>query len=225
MKTIALVSILFISACGKVTINNPADFSSTKSTSPVKMEAGSREHKNIKQICDALAEKEITLSGLVGTSYGFSNTSKKCDETSAQDLNDTVVTLVNQGGSFKFQDGPNLFYFADAETKTQGSLSQICASLSSLTSPIRPDSVNLLYFTTTDVSPADCNVTNGEICIMLEKAVSDHTEKGEVGRVHTREWLKFKTIQPLLGFWNYRKLASKGGCLEGNFFARTATLK
>lgn len=225
MKAIALLSIFILAACGKVDVPNTADFETTKSLNPVKYESTSSEHKKIKDICEALEQKEATIPGLVGSNYSFTNTSKKCDDSGASNLPDSAVTLVNQGGLFKFQEGFNLYYFSDVETKSQGALSQICANLSNLSSPIRPDATNVIYFSATENQTGNCAPGSGEICIMVEKAVVDTTSEGERGRIHTREWITFKTIQPLLGFWTARKLSSVGGCLEGSHFDRTATLK
>lgn len=225
MKAIALISILFISACGKVDIPSSADFETSKSLTPIKIDSGSSEHARIKAICKALGDKELTIQGLQGTSYSFSQGSKKCDQSVESALPDVTVTIQNQSGQFKFQEGQNNYYFPDVELRTSGIMTQICAELSDLESPLRPDPVNVIYFTTSNIDPGGCpNNSDQEICIAIEKAVVSHTAEGDKGKIHTREWLRFKTIQPRLGFWSYRKLSSIGGCLEGSHFSRSANL-
>ena len=185
---------------------------------------GSSEHSKIKKICDGLIEKTTTISSLVNTDYVFTGTAKKCAETSFTNLPDVPVKLVNQSGSFKFTEGINQFFFSDVETSDEGVLSVICDRLDTLVSPLPMDSSgnSLLYFTTEKISSSDCADDTDERCIKLEYASKVSTEKG---RVHTREWLRMKLEPARVGFWVYRKKTSEAGCLEDQYFGRTATLK
>lgn len=230
MKALLLLSIMIFASCGKYDIPVDSKLGTLNSLKPQEIKAGSSEHSKIKKICEALTEKTTTIASLVNTDYVFGGTSKKCTDTSSSfsDLPDSVVKLVNQSGSFKFTEGANLFYFSDVETSDEGVLSLICDRLDTLVSPLPMDGSgnSLLYFTTDKISSSDCSDDTDERCIKLEYAQKVTTEKeGEKGRVHTREWLRMKLEPARVGFWVYRKKTSEAGCLEDQYFGRTATLK
>lgn len=217
--TVLSLSILF-SACGKYEYENSADFNSSKELSPVTL--NSDDSKKLRDICDTLSQKEQTISSMAGNKYVFTDTRKNCTDSGFLPIGESNVTLTNQGGSIKFTEGVGntLYYFPDVETRSEGVMKEICDQ-TNFESPIRGSDNSLLYFSLRDISPADCQQTTGQTCVQIEKGIVD----GSKGKIHTREWLRFKLDQPLLGFWTYRKLTSNGGCLEGSYFGRTATLK
>jgi hypothetical protein len=189
---------------------------------------GSNEHTKIKEICDALQVKSVTINSLVNSDYVFSNTSKQCSDSSFSPIADANVKMVNQSGSLKFSEGNNLFYFSDVETINTGVLGFICQRLDNLASPIALDATNLLYFTASNFISNDCQDDDGltQRCLKIERAVKVAVSKTEdKGRVHTREWIKVRLDQPRIGFFSYRKLISEAGCIEGEYFGKTASLK
>ena len=228
MKVLLLLSIMIFASCGKYDIPVDSKLGTLNSLKPQEIKAGSSEHSKIKKICDGLTEKTTTISSLVNTDYVFAETSKKCGETSFTNLPDSTVKLVNQSGSLKFTEGVNQFFFSDVETSDLGVLSVICDRIDTLVSPLPMGGSgnSLLYFTTEKISSSDCADDTDERCIKLEYASKVTTEKeGEKGRVHTREWLRMKLEPARVGFWIYRKKTSEAGCLEDQYFGRTATLK
>lgn len=228
MKTFLFLSLAVLAGCGKYELGNDADFDATLSVTPTEIAVGTSQYNRIKEICDALAVKDVTLSSLVGQNFNFSQTSKKCEDQSFSAIADAQTTLVNQSGQIKFSEGVNLAYFSEPETTTTGLIKEVCNRLNDLESPIKLDSVNLLYVSTDGIAGNDCTNISFERCIKFQKAVLETTtDKGPQGRVHTREYIRVKTAQdkPLVGFFSYRKLTSIGGCLEGKHFGRTATLK
>lgn len=225
MKAIMLLSVLLNAACGKVNLPVDTQLSTMNSITPQLMSVGSSEHSKIKEICDAVATKTLTINSLVNTDYIFGGATKQCGDTSFTNIPDSTVRLVNQSGGFKFAEGSNLFFFSDVETSDQGVLSTICANLNNLVSPIALSSTNLLYFTAVNLNSSDCLTTPTERCIKIERATKVNTETGFQGKVHTREWIRTRLDQPRVGFYNYRKVISEAGCIEGQYFGRTATLK
>jgi hypothetical protein len=230
MKVLLLLSIMILAACGKYDIAVDSKLGTLNSLAPQEIKAGSSQHSKIKKICDGLTEKTTTFSSLVNTDYVFAGTSKACATTSStfSPLPDSVVKLVNQSGSFKFTEGVNQFFFSDPETSDEGVLSLICDKIDTLVSPLLMDASgnSLLYFTTEGISSSDCSDHTDERCIKLEYATKVTIEKeGEKGRVHTREWLRMKLEPARVGFWIYRKKTSEAGCLEDQYFGRTATIK
>jgi len=224
MKAILFFTVLIISSCGKLELPADSQLNSLNSVEIIKL--GSDENLKIKEVCDAVQAKSLTLSSLVNTDYVFSGTVKNCGDSSFTNLPDSTVKLVNQTAGFKFNEGANLFYFSEVETSEVGVLSLICDTLADLKSPIVLDDTNYLYFTATDFSSSDCLNQPDERCVKIERAIKTVTdEKVTKGRVHTREWIKIRLEQPRIGFFTYRKLISEAGCLEGENFGRTATLK
>ena len=225
MKFSTALMLLAILSCGKYTVSGDSSLSTFKSMAPVIVAPGSRDFNDIQAICEAIQAKTTTIEALVSTAFSFTGTAKNCTDSSFSELPDSIVILTKELGSYKFSEGNSLFYFSDVETSTEGILSQICAKLPNLASPISVDSNNLLYFSTTDISTSDCLAGNNEICIKIEKAIKSPTSKGDMGRIHTREWMSVKVVQPRRGFFTYRKRISEASCTEGNFIGRTATLK
>ncbi len=226
MKLSLILATFLIASCGKITLPSDSKLATLNSLTSQAIVVGSTEHSKIKEICDALQTKSITISSLVNSDYVFSNTSKQCADTSFSPMADSSVKLVNQAGSLKFSEGNNLFYFSDVETIDTGVISLICHNLNNLSSPIALDATNLLYFTTQDIVSNDCINDPDQRCLKIERATKVSVSKTlEKGRVHTREWIKVRLNQPRIGFYSYRKLISEAGCLSGDYFGRTATLK
>ena len=228
MKLTLLMTIFLLSSCGKINLPEDSKLGQLEDSSSQAMVVGSNEHSKIKEICDALQIKSVTISSLVNSDYVFSNTTKQCTDTSFSPIADANVKMVNQSGSLKFSEGNNLFYFSDVETIDTGVLGFICKRLDNLASPIALDATNLLYFTASKIIGTDCQDDDGltQRCLKIERAVKVAVSKTEnKGRVHTREWIKVRLDQPRIGFFSYRKLISEAGCIEGQYFGRTATLK
>jgi hypothetical protein len=226
MKLTLLMTIFLISSCGKINLPEDSKLATLNSLTSLPIVAGSSEHSKIKEICDALQVKSVTISSLVNSDYVFSNTSKQCSDTSFSPIADANVKMINQSGSLKFSEGNNLFYFSDVETIDTGVLGLICQRIDNLVSPIALDSTNLLYFTALDFVSNDCQNEPNQRCLKIERAVKVSVSKTlEKGRVHTREWIKVRLDRPRIGFYSYRKLISEAGCIEGQYFGRTATLK
>ncbi len=229
MKLTLPLCFLMLFACGKVHQPNDTKLSTLKSLEPLTVTPGSNEFAYLKEICDALQVKSLSIDALVNTEYVFSGTSKGCMDSAFTNLADSTVSLVNQLGLYKFTETKGLFYFSDVETSNQGVLSQFCGSYSSgLTSPVDPAAINLVYFTTTDILPSDCPLVTNERCIKIEYAVKDVRDQKERGRVHTREWIRIRTDEGNLGkrgFFTYRKKISEASCTDERFLGRTATLK
>ena len=226
MKLTLLMTVFLISSCGKINLPEDSKLSTLNSLTSLPMLVGSSEHSKIKEICDALQIKSVTISSLVNSDYVFSNTTKQCTDTSFSPIADSNVKMVNQSGSLKFSEGNNLFYFSDVETIDTGVLGFICQRLDNLASPIVLDETNLLYFTASDFIGTDCQNEPNQRCLKIERALKVAVSKTEnKGRVHTREWIKVRLDQPRIGFFSYRKLISEAGCVEDKYFGRTATLK
>lgn len=228
MKKCIFLTLAVLAGCGKYDLGNDADFDTKLPVTPTEINVGSSQYNKIKEICDAITVKDVTLNSLVGQNYNFSQTNKKCDDQAFASLADTSTTLVNQGGQLKFSEGVNLAYFSEPETVSTGLIKEACNRLANLESPIKLDSVNLLYVTTDDIAGNDCTNVSFERCIKFQKATLETAADGtQQGKVHTREYIRVKTDtdKALVGFFSYRKLTSIGGCLEGKYFGRTATLK
>ena len=226
MKLTLLMTIFLISSCGKINLPEDSKLGQLVDPSTQPIVVGSSEHSKIKEICDALQTKTLTISALVNTDYMFSNTTKQCLDTNFSPMADANVKMVNQSGSLKFSEGNNLFYFSDVETIDTGVLGFICQRLDNLASPIALDATNLLYFTASDFISTDCQNEPTQRCLKIERAVKVAVSKTEdKGRVHTREWIKVRLDQPRIGFFSYRKLISEAGCVDGQYFGRTTTLK
>jgi hypothetical protein len=226
MKLTLLMTIFLLSSCGKINLPEDSKLATMNSLTSMPMVVGSSEHSKIKEICDALKIKSVTISSLVNSDYVFSNTSKQCSDTSFSPIAEANVKMVNQSGSLKFSEGNNLFYFSDVETIDTGVLGFICQRLDNLASPIALDATNLLYFTASDFISNDCQNEPTQRCLKIERAVKVAvSETEDKGRVHTREWIKVRLDQPRIGFFSYRKLISEAGCVDGQYFGRTATLK
>ena len=226
MKLTLLMTIFLLSSCGKINLPKDSKLATLNSLTSMPMVVGSSEHSKIKEICDALQTKTLTISALVNTDYIFSNTTKQCSDTSFSTMADANVKMVNQSGSLKFSEGNNLFYFSDVETIDTGVLGFICQRLDNLASPIALDATNFLYFTASDFISTDCQNEPTQRCLKIERAVKVAVSKTEdKGRVHTREWIKVRLNQPRIGFFSYRKLISEASCVDGQYFGRTATLK
>ena len=226
MKLTLLMTIFLLSSCGKINLPKDSKLATLNSLTSMPMVVGSSEHSKIKEICDALQVKSVTINSLINSDYVFSNTSKQCSDTSFSPMADANVKMVNQSGSLKFSEGNNLFYFSDVETIDTGVLGLICQKLDNLASPIALDATNLLYFTASDFLSNDCQNEPTQRCLKIERALKVAVSKTEdKGRVHTREWIKVRLDQPRIGFFSYRKLISEAGCVDGQYFGRTATLK
>lgn len=226
MKLTLLMTIFLLSSCGKINLPKDSKLATLNSLTSMPMVVGSSEHSKIKEICDALQTKTLTISSLVNSDYVFSNTSKQCSDTDFSPMADANVKMVNQSGSLKFSEGNNLFYFSDVETIDTGVLGFICQRLDNLASPIALDATNFLYFTASDFISTDCQNEPTQRCLKIERAVKVAVSKTEdKGRVHTREWIKVRLDQPRIGFFSYRKLISEASCVDGQYFGRTATLK
>lgn len=230
MKMIWLLGLTLVASCGKVTLPESETLGESYSTDIKKIVMGSTEHQQITQICDAINTKSQTVSSLVNTNYVFGVTSKNCLDTGFGDLPDSNVTLVNQGGLYKFLEGSNLFYFADVETDASGTLHAICEKIrfspADLEVPIPDIEVTngRIYYSTNGISSSDCLAQTGERCIKVEKAIVSSSDTSKA-KVNSREWIKIKVEQPLLGFFNYKKRISNAGCGDSNILGRTATLK
>lgn len=226
MKVLILSSLFILVSCGKIVLPEDTKLGTLKSLKPQAISVGSSEYFKIKEICDAVKTKSVTINSLINTDYIFAGTSKSCSDASFSNIADAEVKLVNQSGLFKFVQGPNLFYFSDVETEDQGVLGTICSNVENLMSPIA-DGNNLLYFTATDLVSTDCLNGPDESCIKVERALKVVTDEGEKGRVHTREWLKTRINQSKsrVGFVSFRKRISEASCEDGALFGRTATLK
>jgi hypothetical protein len=223
MKVLILLSLFILVSCGKIVLPEDTKLGTLKSLKPQAISVGSSEYFKIKEICDAVKTKSVTINSLINTDYIFAGTSKSCADTSFSNIADAEVKLVNQLDLYKFVQGPNLFYFSDVETEDQGVLGTICSDIQNLVSPI-VDGTNLLYFTATDIVSSDCLNSPDEKCLKIERAIKVDAENG---RVHTREWLKTRINQTKsrIGFVSYRKRISEAGCEDGALFGRTATLK
>ena len=116
MKLTLLMTIFLLSSCGKINLPEDSKLATMNSLTSMPMVVGSSEHSKIKEICDALQTKSLTISSLVNSDYVFSNTSKQCTDTNFSPVADANVKMVNQSGSLKFSEGNNLFYFSDVET-------------------------------------------------------------------------------------------------------------
>ena len=168
MKLTLLMTIFLLSSCGKINLPKDSKLATLNSLTSMPMVVGSSEHSKIKEICDALQTKTLTISALVNTDYIFSNTTKQCSDTSFSPMADANVKMVNQSGSLKFSEGNNLFYFSDVETIDTGVLGFICQRLDNLASPIALDATNLLYFTASDFISTDCQNEPTQRCLKIE---------------------------------------------------------
>lgn len=228
MKLLISFLLALTASCGKVEVSSDTKLSTFRSIAPEIIRPGTAEFNELKEVCDSIQAKTVTLDALLSTNFLFSNTSKECSAPEFSGMEDSNVTLVNQNGSFKFNEGANQFYFADVETSRDGVLGQICSQLSSTTplaSPLAQEASSLIYFSTRSFAATDCSANVYERCIKIEKASRDTSDNKVRGRVHTIEWIKIKLNEPRRGFFTYKKRVSEASCVPGNFLGRTATLK
>ena len=212
MRAFIVCALLILSGCGAYTV--PESVGGLKSTNPLVIDESDK--NQIKAICDAIAQKTIASSTLVGSQAVFDYSIKECTGKSlgAPLTVPTTIQSGPNGYSFTLPGGSN-FYFADLETTDTGSLASICAELKKpedLTSPIVTGN-EYLYFTTSSVSTSECPVVQNQKCIYLQKGSLDIQGYASI---HTKLWIRINLESKLgrLGYFTLKKELTSLGCAQ-----------
>ncbi|HXH74235.1 MAG TPA: hypothetical protein VNJ08_04675 [Bacteriovoracaceae bacterium] len=222
MKMIVLLSLLTLVSCSDL----PDEVVEMESQELFRFEpepvSASEELPRIQAICDALKVKEERLPTMIGSSYTLIFSEKTCADTAIGAEADVPVTIERPeiGFIFKKANG-DTFAFPDVETSVRGSVSAICANIHQLSSPMLTSEKGAIAFTTF-TSRVHCASDHDTICI--------HIKKGELVsgldyKVHSNEWLKFKTGTDKTGFYVERKIIANADCPTGKNIEKRARLK
>ena len=212
MKFFIVSALLILSGCGAYTV--PESVGGLKSTNALVVDEN--EKNQIKAICDAIAQKTLSSSTLVGTQAVFDYATKSCTDTSLGAPLTVPTTIQSGPNGYRFAlPGGSYFYFADLETTDTGSLASICAELKKpeeLSSPIVTGN-EYLYFTTTSVSTSECPVVQNQKCIYLQKGSLDIQGYASI---HTKLWIRINLESKLgrLGYFTLKKELTSLGCAQ-----------
>ncbi len=222
MRHQILLLALLAAACGK-TENTGNKLGELRTYSPLAVSATDR--TRLGAICQALNQKASLLGQFLNTNFAFEVQTSECDRTSSG-VTENVVLQRDLAGRYVFKKVPSGldFVFPEVETDVSGSLAQICPDLANLENPKRLANGNVLWFSATDVSSADCASTATEFCVRLETAAPQGNGSY---KVHSKEWIRFR-IDPNLakyGFYTSRKLLSSAFCAVNEVREVRATLK
>jgi len=220
---------LFILGCGKIEQAGDYNFLKSVSLTPLTYSPESNEVSDLRDICNVLNHKEQIAPTYVGKTYRYQNFKKDCTQGSSLEGEISTVTVQESSGKYLLKESNGLDYiFRDFELKSTGSLAQVCAQLDSgnVQTPILLNSTTALSFTTRDYQSTDCARTNDTRCIKLTTVLKNSEFETE-GKAIAVEWIRFKTnaSYPNVGIWDYRKIATPTGCLDGQYEARSASLK
>ncbi len=222
MKFFLTLALLGVMACGRYEKSRSGDGVIGEVRSLAVSPLSSADRSGVSEICQALLQKETIASSLINTTHQFATAQTNCDG-SPQSAEDVTVTIQQEGAELVFRRSNNLgFLFPQVETSRSGTLAEICASVTNLTSPIVGET-EALFFTASVINSGDCLSRSGERCILLERALVSGTS----ATVHTREWLRVVTdnTQGRIGFVNFRRKVSRSYCPVNQVISQSATLK
>lgn len=221
MKTAVLVSLLLCIAC-----NSDSQKPQTNSNGYMderradELTVSYEDYYRLDTICKALREKENRLGDLITSEYTFDYQSRDCNADALK--SQTVkVSIQKPGDDYVFRpSNGEPFSFQNVETSTSGVMSKVCAQIGDFKNPIISGSS--AYWITTFVRSEHCRSDENGICVFIEKG--SQIRDGIYG-VHAREYLKFKTRNPRMGFFTERKLITSADCSNGKTIERRAYLK
>jgi hypothetical protein len=179
------------------------------------------EYRRIEAICSALKEKEQVLSDLISSQYTFNYSQKNCSDSALSPSEDITVSIQRPYNEYKFEKLTGGSFAFNVETFDKGSMTDICANLADLKSPMQTSSSTGIWFTTF-TRPEHCASDYYHTCIEIRKG---RHVSGDDYKIYTTEWIKFKIRDGRKGFFTERKLVSSADCSSGREMERRATLK
>jgi hypothetical protein len=217
MRLSILVILILAVACGKM--GEPTSGIGEEMGREVS-QVSAADVASVKVICEALMKKNALAQTLQNTSYSFLVAKKECQDSIFGDKVEVPVIIKNSNDGYVFkQVDESLFYFPQIETHNSGVMEVLCKEVENLKIPVRIAD-NYVFFT---VNSPDCPFGKNEMCISFKKGLlNKETQKI---KIHTSEAVRFRLIEPRVGFYTYRKLLSQSTCETGKEMGREVSLR
>jgi hypothetical protein len=190
------------------------------------MAISENDNARIRTICQALSYKQDLINEISnsGREYTFGYAEKGCSDRDLPGLSNVVTTVELANGTYNFKPKNNArFGFTNVETYSNGIMNMICQNqvMGTLMSPLQSSSTGAMWFTT-NTSSDHCTSDANNICIHIQRgsAADNVTYK-----IHTNEWIKFRTTNDRRGFFVERKLISSADCSNGGNVERRAVIR
>jgi hypothetical protein len=221
-KALFFISLMIIVACQPEQKQRAEDvLGEIRSLDPVRRP---EDNEMVSKICAALRAKEGMLSVLMGQQYTFEQSLKSCSDSGLSGAKSVTTKIKKTGGnSYSFEAIEGDFSFSNIETATDGVMKAICEKDPYyLESPVVDDKTRTAIYWTTFTDQARCKSGYDALCV--------HLQIGTIGqnysaKIHTNEWIKFKTADTRIGFFVDRHLVTNAGCQKKQVRETKAVLK
>ena len=222
-----MLALFFITACS-VKVTPPGGEATKPGTertfSPQTVEQGSLLKSQMKNLCDALEEKELSLRDYEAERARLNTTyvETDCDGKSSAKTNHDVM-VVRDGGTFVFQNEGRNFPLPEVETTDSGVMKEICNNLQTLQNPMLAGAgaSSAIEFEIKN-GIADCPNNSQNTCLLVMKGRI--SEMGGSYVVSESTLISFETVRGgRIGFFTYKNVLSYGTC-SGNKY-RTKTVR
>jgi hypothetical protein len=221
-KALLLLSLAILVSCQPDQKPQTQDvLGETRSLDPVRRP---QDNELVSKICTALRAKEGMIGVLMSQQYVFAQSQKSCSESTLSEPKDLSTRIKKiSGDSYYFEAASGELGFTNVETANDGIMKAICEKDPYyLESPIVDYKANTALYWTTFTDQERCRSGYDALCI--------HLQIGTVGqnysaKIHTNEWIKFKTADTRVGFFTERHLVTNAGCSKKQTREIKAALK
>jgi hypothetical protein len=165
----------------------------------------------VSKICAALRAKEGMIGVLMSQQYAFEQSEKSCSD-SALSSPKVVSTRIKKIGaeSYAFEAMNGEFSFTNIETANDGIMKAICEKDPYyLESPVVDDKTKTALYWTTFTDQQRCRSGYDALCVHLQIGVIGQNYSA---KIHTNQWIKFKTADSQVGFFTERYMVTNAGC-------------
>jgi hypothetical protein len=219
-KFLLFSGLLTLIGCGEYVI--PGAFNESRKFEPLTVSDETK--TTLTTLCDLLAQKAIILDSNIGKSFTFDVEEKTCDadKTVPGTVLSETAKISHEGSDYFFKQGTSYFKFQYVETNGSGAMKDICANLSSLTSPLKAASGAAIWISLNSLTYCGPGIGT---CVLIETGTRKGTS--ESYDIVSKDWMRFNITanDPVLGFWIYRRLQAKSFCTEDKYTEVQATLR
>lgn len=216
-----MLALVCVTACS-VKVTPPSGEGSKPGTerafNPQTIDPSSEIKGKLKNLCDALEEKEIVLDDYESERAKLAATYQEsdCDGNMSSKVNHEVM-VTREGGAYVFQNEKKNFPLPEIETTDSGVMKEICNNLSTLQNPMQAgagSSTAIEFETKPGIS--ECPHDSQNICLLVLKGrISDI---GNSYVINESTLVSFQTVRGgRVGFYTYKNILSYGTC-SGNKF-------
>lgn len=219
MKKMIFLSLLVLSACGKVKLEDSNPQNDESGYFPLAVEG--EELRKITLVCDSLKYKERRMS--TGIDFTFGQSQKGCKQDKFPTLTDMAVTTMQPNGEYIFMpsNGIGSVLFPDVETSNKGVMAKVCDEIDRLMTPMQLSSDLVLNINTNDTKY--CNDDDGNhVCINLDRGPF---VSGTAYKILTREFIKFKISGGNQGYFVERRSIADANCAPGEKLEKWAVMR